>query len=271
MSTESTPRDGWRTGGRIASRRLAVTVRRRGSAAWPHRPGHGGAQIARAQRDDLLTAAVAAAEDVRSRIASTLHDGPVQTLTAATWHLQRLSSLMAADDLDTARRLTAKLRADLEEVIGELRHTMADLQPPLFQGRGLEEALRAHVLRLDPSIQCSVSVEFAAQPGSTVETILYRVAQEALTNIAKHAEAKHVTVRLAESEGELTLEVSDDGLGFDVKRALRRLATGEHLGLVTMRERILGLRGTFEVTSKPGSGTTVLARIPCSAAVPVAA
>ena len=225
------------------------------------------AEAIQRHRDDLLKEVVQVGEDERSHIANLLHDGPIQTLSAAAWNVARFSLLLDRGNAAEAQRLAGDVQEMLEEVIGELRHTMADLRPPVLDESGLEAAIRDHVRRLSPTLRCTVSARVATRPGATVETVLYRVAQEALTNIVKHAQARQVTVHISEADGQLLLEVADDGVGFDVERAESARDAWRHFGLATMRERIEGLRGTFRVTSTPGGGTRVWAQVPGSGAL----
>jgi signal transduction histidine kinase len=182
-------------------------------------------------------------------------------LSAAAWNLSRLQTLTCRDPA-AALKLASTVQGSLEQVIGELRQTMVALRPPILDERGLGEAIQAHVVRLNPSMGFSISADLPQRPEATIETVLFRVAQEALTNVAKHADARHVAVELRQADGQLVLEVADDGKGFNVERVERSHDAWRHFGLATMRERVQGLRGSLVVTSQPGLGTTVSARVP---------
>jgi signal transduction histidine kinase len=130
---------------------------------------------------------------------------------------------------------------------------------------GLVSALRWYVDR--QAQRTGVVAQFTADPLDArlppeLETTCFRVAQEALTNVARHAQARHVNVRLRQREAELELVVEDDGSGFDVPAARARAARGVSMGLLGMEERVLLVGGRIDITSAPGRGTEVRARFP---------
>ena len=153
------------------------------------------------------------------------------------------------------------MEKDLIQVGAEIRQLSHELHPAVLQEAGLPAALSSYCeefgkLRGIPiAYQADESVE-ELSPGAAL--CLYRIAQEALGNVAKHAQAKQVQVRLTRSDSRVCLVVSDDGVGFNPDRSGK--AGG--LGLINMRERVRQLNGTFEFESEPGRGTTVKAEVP---------
>ena len=140
---------------------------------------------------------------------------------------------------------------------------MQELRPAALDERGLESALMDHLnaVQTRSSIECTIRSTLQQRLDPAQETVLFRVAQEALTNVARHAAARHawVTLRAVGADAELT--VRDDGVGFDI-REIRRLAESGHFGLISMRERVETAGGTWELASTPGEGTMVRVRLP---------
>jgi signal transduction histidine kinase len=144
---------------------------------------------------------------------------------------------------------------------------MTELRPPILDERGLEAALVDYCLDFQErtGVACSVSAELPARLEPAQETILYRLAQEALINTGKHAGAGRATILLRFSEASVVLTVHDDGVGFDVASA-RDPAGRDHFGLAVMRERVEMAGGRWEVRSSPGQGTRIMASLPLQAA-----
>ena len=225
-------------------------------------------------RDDdrtrIMRRVNAAIEAERNRIARDLHDGPVQGVSAASLSLEAVLLMLKAGDVGQGLDVLSKVRSQLSEEADNLRRLMSGLRPPLLEERGLIPALRETLDRFGR--EHGVRTEFVGN--STVEipqdleTLAYRVVQEALSNSAKHAGATVVNVAVETTGGQLRVEVVDDGEGFDSGRAREYLQSG-HVGLATMRERVQLANGTFMVHSTPGRGTTVVASLPLGA-VPAA-
>jgi len=206
-----------------------------------------------------------AEEAERRRIARELHDDAGQVLTAIRLELGLLSGMVpqtphAREAVDRALHLTARA---LETV----RRTARGLRPAVLDDLGLVPAIEA--LAEDFSGRTGVAVDLVAERPSRdvpseVEVALYRVFQEALTNVARHAEAGRVLASLGQDGHEVVLVVEDDGRGFD---PAKMPAVGDHpAGLAGMRERLLGLGGHLDVRSAPGQGTRLEARMPLEAA-----
>jgi two-component system sensor histidine kinase DegS len=151
--------------------------------------------------------------------------------------------------------------ADLAQAsIRDIRRLIYDLRPVALDELGLVPALREHLARCEQ--EHGLVVQFAADEGerlpAAVETALFRIVQEAVNNVLRHAQAEHVHVTLTRDAGHVKLCVTDDGQGFDAQ--LPR--SGKHVGLWSMRERVEQLGGQFEVRSVPGQGTTVVTVVP---------
>ncbi len=205
---------------------------------------------------------IQASESERARWARELHDETLQELGALKL------ALGAAARLDDAEASRAAIRAASEQVgvgIAQLRHLITELRPASLDELGAGPALEALAERaasvndLDVSLELDLAYESgreATRPPPAVETTVYRLAQEALTNAVKHAGAARVMVRVVEADGRIDVEVRDDGAGFDPE------ASVEGFGLVGMRERVSLAGGTFTVRSAPGTGTLVRCSIP---------
>ena len=169
-------------------------------------------------------------------------------------------------------RLRGPVRADLAEskelvddLIGRVRRLSLDLRPPMLDDFGLIPAVEWHIRRF--SKQCDIQVDFRHTPVAgrwpvKLETAVYRIVQEALTNIARHAGVKTAVVRIWQAGGRLGVQIEDDGKGFETEQAL---AAGVSSGLAGMRERALLLQGEFSVESAPGAGTQLTVEFPLAA------
>jgi signal transduction histidine kinase len=195
-------------------------------------------------------------EDERRRLARELHDGIGQNLTALKHRLVQLGDGLAPEQraqLDAAIALCG-------DALEDTRHLSRLLRPPILDDLGLEPALRALARSLAESATLEVAVEIVDVPtlDDDLQTLLFRVAQEALNNAAKHAHARTVLLRLVVRGGVLQLQVADDGRGCDPDVALR--AGGS--GLSGMRERLRLYDGRMELHSAPGAGTRLRAVVP---------
>ena len=214
-------------------------------------------------RTRIMRRTNAAIESERNRIARDLHDGPVQGVSAASLSLEAVLLMLKAGEDGEGMEVLTKVRQELAEEADNLRRLMAGLRPPLLEERGLVPALRETVEKFGR--ENKLDAEFAAQGVSDVpqdlETLAYRVVQEALSNAGKHAEAVRIAVAVDAVAGQLRIEVTDDGVGFDAAKAREFLRMGR-VGLASMRERVELANGTFMVHSTPGRGTTVVAMLP---------
>jgi signal transduction histidine kinase len=199
-------------------------------------------------------------EDERRRLARDLHDGIGQHMTALRHRLEALSlATPASDDLQLALELCVR-------ALEETRALSRLLRPQILDDLGLAAALRW--LARSTAEQCGFELELdlAALPATLspdLATLIFRVAQEALTNIARHAHARNVVLRAAVRNERLTLMVVDDGVGCDVAAAGARGSEGLSTGLASMRERVQLFGGQFQLVSAPGEGTQVRAVVRC--------
>ena len=200
-------------------------------------------------------------EEERRHLARELHDEIGQALTAIGIGLQAAKKARVdavASYLDDCIGL-------VDGAIRQVRHLSLDLRPPMLDDLGLVATLRWYVDRQAQRAGyrarfISDAAEIRLDPA--IATAAFRVAQEALTNVARHAKARRVRVSVRRRDGSLRLVVRDDGVGFDTGAALRHGARGSGLGLLGMRERAALLGGRIDVRSLPGRGTRVLLTIP---------
>jgi signal transduction histidine kinase len=209
-------------------------------------------------RQRLLKRVVEVAEGERTRLAGDLHDGPIQRLSALTYGLEVAKRAASRGEWERCATALDSAERTLEGEIGHLRRLMSDLRPPVLDQRGLSPALvdlAAEVqARSGMTVTATPTGEAAGGLSDEGETALYRIAQEALTNAAKHGRAERAWVSLSSADGLVELEIGDDGCGFDPKTA----GQGDgHFGLITMMERAQMAGGTFTIRSAPGQGTMV--------------
>ncbi len=205
---------------------------------------------------------VEAQETERRNIARELHDEIGQALTVMQLNLQAMLQSPSADALTP--RLNESLKV-VERVLEQVQDISLDLRPSILDDLGLEPALRWYTDRQAALVE--LKVEFHADRleqrlDSVIETECFRVAQEALTNVVRHAQAKVVTVELRKEDSQLHLCVRDDGIGFDVATIREKAVRGASLGLLSMEERAVLAGGRLEFNSVPGRGTEVHAWFP---------
>lgn len=212
------------------------------------------------ERRRLLTHLVKAKEDERNRVASDIHDDSVQIMTSVAIDLERLSRRL--DDPEQQRSLE-QLESRVREAVGRLRTMVFELRPPTLEQEGIGSALRLYLeeFTLDTGIAHDMSNRLDPEPDNPARIVLYRIAQEALTNVRKHSNASNVVVELKRADDGIAMTVVDDGAGFDLARMLEDRSPG-HIGLSEMRERAEISGGTFEVSSELGKGTTVKVWLP---------
>jgi PAS domain S-box-containing protein len=212
-------------------------------------------------RTELLRRLVSAQENERRRVAREIHDQLGQEITGLTLGLKVLEASLPAG---TPGRLRLRELQEAVDRMGRNTHEMAlELRPTVLDDLGLRAALEFLIERWSERVSVPVDFHFATPETGRfdpdVETTIYRVVQEALTNVARHAGAARVSVIVEYRDGHLMALVEDDGRGFDPDGNDR---TGR-LGLLGMEERIVLLGGGFQVESSPGAGTTIRARIRC--------
>ena len=203
-------------------------------------------------------------EDERRRLARELHDGVGQNLTALKHRLVQLGDALPAGDAALHEQF-AKAIALCADTLEDTRSMSRLLRPPILDDLGLEAALRWLARSQTESSGAEVTLEMEALPplDGDLQTLLFRVAQEALNNVAKHADAREVMVRLVARGGMLQLQVVDDGRGCDPNMASQSGGSG----LGGMRERLRLYDGRLELHSVPGEGTRLRAVVPFDSAL----
>lgn len=220
-----------------------------------------------ARLDEVLAKLISAQEEERRRLARELHDEMAQTLSALSIALDRIRDGLRDDPRQAVEQLTeAKMIAS--QLLEETRRLILDLRPAALDDLGLGPAIRWYVETHLEEQGISATVE-VAQPISRLskhlEASLFRVIQEAVNNIIKHANAAHVIVRLTFEDSVAHVVVADDGRGFDAERALTLDGrSGENIGIIGMQERVRLLGGRLRIRSQPGQGTQVEITIPAS-------
>ena len=206
-------------------------------------------------------------EQERLQIARDLHDGPVQELTGVNYQLEGMlhADFLRSDDAAIVDKLRA-LRETIQDQISELRAYASELRPPTLAKFGLGKAIRSHSDTFQEK-HPEIRIHFEeAQTGSLLpdemRVGLFRIYQEALTNIAKHAQATEIRIRFEKTAELAVLEIRDNGVGFEVPQDWLGLARQGHLGLVGLRERAEAIGGTVEISSHPGQGTCVQVTVP---------
>jgi len=204
-------------------------------------------------------------ENERRGISMVLHDETEQYIAAANMDIDVLEGKINVGDDGEVRKLLDSIRDKLNHISGSTRMISSALHPAMLEDLGLVPTLQRFISEF--VARDSIKVNFDAVgfderlPGQ-MEVALYRVAQEALTNIIKHAQAGEVNVKLTKGYPDVILLIEDDGKGFDVGKAMRQKGM---LGLAGMRERVDGLGGTFKIKSSPGKGTRIRVTFPMGA------
>jgi PAS domain S-box-containing protein len=217
------------------------------------------------QLQNLSRRLIEVQEAERRFLAGELHDQIGQNLTALSINLNIIRSQFSEEvDKKMVDRLEDSLKL-VEETIERMRNVMAGLRPPVLDDYGLGVALRWYTERFSERTGVATILQeeelFPRLP-LVVETALFRIVQEILTNVAKHAKAREVLIKLEKVDGKIQLAISDNGVGFD-PAALRQLKEQPGLGLITIEERAKALAGDVYVKSAPGKGTQVVVQLPC--------
>ena len=205
--------------------------------------------------------------DERNRLARELHDSVTQSMYGVTLYAEVASQLFSSGQLDQLDDHLSELQDAAREALAEMRLLIYELRPPILEEEGLVSALQARLETVES--RTGLDIEFDVRVNEDgpaddllpaeirlapeIEQGLYRIAQEALNNILKHAQAHHVAVSLCQGQGIVTLEIVDDGIGFDPTEA----RGGGGIGLRGMEERASAIGASLEIESAAGSGTTV--------------
>ncbi len=211
------------------------------------------------ERRMLLSRLAEAEENERAKLAADIHDDPIQKMTAVGLRLETLRRQL---DGMPQQPTVAQLEETVRLAIGRLRHLMFELRPPALDSDGLAAALGQYLGEMGKGteLHATLSNRLVTEPDTQTRVIAYRIAQEALSNVSRHAKATRVEVTLDQQERWLVLRVRDDGEGFSLEDALR--PRPGHLGLSSIRERAELTGGSLHVESVPGTGTVVEVRLP---------
>jgi signal transduction histidine kinase len=198
-------------------------------------------------------------EEESRRIAHTLHDDAGPLLVAIHLALKDL----ALEATPSMRPTLTRVREHLNTIEDQIRHLAREMRPTLLDDLGLAASIRflAEGILTRNGLRVEVEDHLTDPLGSTVETSIYRIVQEALTNVARHASAAHARVRIAADAGYVHCSISDDGVGFAID-STGRSKNRNGLGLVGIRERVNSLGGTLRIASAPGKGTEIHVAIP---------
>jgi signal transduction histidine kinase len=213
---------------------------------------------------ELFGRVVAAQEAERQRIARDLHDETGQSLTAIAMGLRGLSGRIGTRDKEGLKTLH-QLETLSTDSLRELERLISDLRPSHLDDLGLSAALRWYTGRIQELAAISVRVDITGEEKDLDEAMkitIFRIVQESLNNIIKHAQASQVNIHLGYEERNVSIDVRDNGIGFDLDKAKQKLDTRPSLGLAGMQERAALLGGNVSVHSRPGYGTEVEVLIP---------
>ncbi len=211
----------------------------------------------------LETVAIQAQEEERYRLAREIHDGPAQILANVALQLEYISKL-ATRDPGRAKDEMETIQKDLRLAVGEVRRFMYDLRPPALAQQGVGAAVESHCQRLAHRFGMEIFIDWesTAMLLPSHDTAVFRIIQEALQNVVKHAQATQAKVRAVDQDGYLEITVSDNGKGFEPERA--RSLDPKHFGMAGMRARAQQIGASLDVASLPGRGTTLTLRVPLS-------
>lgn len=218
---------------------------------------------------ELLRQAVEAQEAERQRIARELHDATGQSLTAIALGLRGVETMLTSDPSSSAIEQIGELKSFSTNALGELRRIIADLRPSQLDDLGLVAALQWYTQDFEK--RYAIPADFMVEGDRSrlpaeYETVLFRITQEALTNIARHADASHAAVKLEITPERVFVIIKDDGRGFDLEEMLQGDGAGGW-GLLGIQERALLLGGRCDINSAPGRGTCIRVSVPLIAEV----
>jgi two-component system sensor histidine kinase DegS len=210
----------------------------------------------------MITQIIQTQEDERLRVSRQIHDGPAQTMTNLVLRAEICERLL---DMDTTRAKTelSGLKAMVNTTLQDTRRFIFDLRPMILDDLGLEPTLRRYVQQFTDKYKIDVGVIINGLSGrlpNQLEVAIFRIVQEALTNVAEHAHANHAQVSIEFSGDEITVTVEDDGAGFNVEDP--KLNEPKYQGLSTMRQRVEIFGGQISIDSTPGRGTRMSTTLP---------
>jgi len=195
----------------------------------------------------------------RQRLGRELHDSVTQSLYGISLYAQAATGKINLDQLEQATQYLEDIQNTAQESLADMRLLIHELKPPILDKEGLVSALQSRLNSVEnrTSINSSIQNNLTSRLPSHVEEGLYQIAREALNNIIKHAHAKNVLICIQQGLESISLEISDDGIGFDPKNACHEGC----LGLTNMQERAQSQGWTLNIESSPGGGTRVRVEI----------
>jgi signal transduction histidine kinase len=249
-----------------------IAEHQRSEAAMQERRDHyfqlyQNARVMESNLRDLSAQVLSAQEDERKRISRELHDEIGQALTAINVTITMLKRQVVSDPAFQSN--VAEAEQLLARTMDTVHSFARELRPAMLDHLGLQSALRAHILAFTrrTGIRTElVSHSHLARVDERLAEVLFRVAQEALNNVFKHARATAAKIEFTSTDGALGMEIRDNGCAFDVKKELE-CERGGHLGLLGMQERIRLVNGSFSIESSMGSGTRIRVKVPFDAHV----
>ena len=219
-------------------------------------------QSGQRRQSDLLQRALDASDRERRRIASDLHDGVVQGLAGASYTLSATAERLALTGTSSDGEGVREVAGALRQWVRELRTLVLDITPPRLHTEGLQPALDDLLSTLATrGTEVSLDADLRVHPSKEAEALVFRVAQEAVRNVTRHAQARRTDVSVASNETGVVLQVVDDGVGFSPEDRRQRRTEG-HVGLDLLTELAVASGGTLAVHSEPGAGTTVRLELP---------
>ncbi|SFL88858.1 two-component system, NarL family, sensor histidine kinase DegS [Paenibacillus sp. 1_12] len=208
---------------------------------------------------------ILAQEEERKRIAREIHDGLAQTLANVVLRTEIAERMLNRDTISSAKEELSDLKIQVRSGIEEVRKIIFNLRPMALDDLGLVPALRKFIQDYEEKTKIRTKIELAGKETrlpSGMEVAIFRVVQEAFSNVLKHSQASHVTLELTYQQQMVKVTVKDNGIGFMVEQVDKKIDKGSHYGLMGMRERVELLEGRMEVESDIGAGAKVSMLIP---------
>ena len=221
------------------------------------------------QVEQLLAQVVLAQEEERNRISIDLHDSVAQWLVATSYGMQTFREQLSEKEADKARLELVDMESTITRSLKELRRVVVGLRPPALDELGLAHALQQGLEELEKDgMECQFSqMGTPWRLPSSMEIAVFRVVQEAISNIRKHAKATRVNLRLQFQEDKLLVDISDNGQGFNLSQTLDSAISVGHLGLLGMKQRAEMLGGDIQIKTGEGDGTTITLDLPIQSRV----
>lgn len=219
-------------------------------------------QELKAEKDQIIKVQ----EEARRKLARALHDGPTQTVAAIPMQISRARHLLNRD-VDAAAEALYQTEDLARRTSKQIRHMLFTLRPLVLESEGLAAALESMAEKTRETFGQNVSIktdpQLVEQLDMNTKTVIFTIAEEAVNNARKHAEADHISIRLQRIQEDLALlEIEDNGKGFDVEKVTGNYEDRDSLGMVNMRERAELVEGVFHIKSKIGKGTTIQVVLP---------